>query len=79
MGIPRVALPYLNPAEAAHPAYQRSLDRLRGMGVLIGSCEPHRRRVGGAADCFRLGRGTPRDRRPIPRRHRRKRPVHAST
>ncbi|CAK7281951.1 flavoprotein [Streptomyces misionensis] len=53
MGIPTVALPYLNSAQAAHPAYQESLDRLRGMGVLIGSCEPHRPRAGGAADRFR--------------------------
>ncbi|MEU1008327.1 flavoprotein [Streptomyces sp. NPDC005890] len=39
--IPTVALPYLNTAQAAHPAYRQSLDRLRSMGVLIGSREPH--------------------------------------
>ncbi len=53
MGIPTVALPCLNSAQAAHPAYQHSLDRLRARGVLIGSCEPHRPRAGGAADRFR--------------------------
>ncbi|MFC8141770.1 flavoprotein [Streptomyces paradoxus] len=53
MGIPTVALPYLNAAQAAHPAYQRSLEQLREMGVLIGSYEPHRPKAGGGADRFR--------------------------
>ncbi|OUD02748.1 flavoprotein [Streptomyces swartbergensis] len=52
MGIPTVALPYLNAAQAAHPAYQRSLRQLREMGVLIGSYEPHRPKAGGGADRF---------------------------
>ncbi|MFE5591190.1 flavoprotein [Streptomyces sp. NPDC056549] len=53
MGIPTVALPYVNAAMAAHPAYGRSLDQLRDMGVLIGSYEPHRPKAGGGADRFR--------------------------
>lgn len=52
MGIPTVALPYLNAAQAAHPAYQRSLRQLREMGVLIGSYEAHRPKAGGGADRF---------------------------
>ncbi|MGG7576087.1 flavoprotein [Streptomyces sirii] len=53
LGIPTAALPYLNTAQAAHPAYPQSVDRLRGMGVLIGSCEPQRAKAGGGADGFR--------------------------
>ncbi|MEU5978692.1 flavoprotein [Streptomyces sp. NPDC047315] len=53
MGIPIAALPYLNAAQAAHPAYARSLDMLREMGVLIGSYEPHRPKAGGGADRYR--------------------------
>jgi phosphopantothenoylcysteine synthetase/decarboxylase len=53
MGIPTVVLPCLNSAQAAHPAYRQNLERLRGMDVLIGSCEPHRPRAGGAAERFR--------------------------
>ncbi|MEV5850682.1 flavoprotein [Streptomyces sp. NPDC051985] len=53
MGIPAAVLPYLNSAQAAHPAYRRSLDHLREMGVLIGSYEPHRPKAGGGADRFR--------------------------
>lgn len=41
LGIPTAVLPHLNSAQAAHPAYRLSLDRLRGMGVMIGSYEPH--------------------------------------
>ncbi|MFJ6573882.1 flavoprotein [Streptomyces sp. NPDC091292] len=41
LGVPIAALPYLNAAQAAHPAYRQSLDRLRDMGVLIGT-EPFR-------------------------------------
>ncbi|MFH9061489.1 flavoprotein [Streptomyces coeruleorubidus] len=52
MGIPTVVLPYLNAAQAAHPAYQRSMAQLREMGVLIGSYEPHRPKSGGGADHF---------------------------
>ncbi|MFF9149055.1 flavoprotein [Streptomyces sp. NPDC014861] len=37
LGIPTAVLPRVNAAMAAHPAYGRSLYRLREMGVLIGS------------------------------------------
>ena len=53
MDIPTAVLPYLNMAQAAHPAYQQSLARLQEMGVLIGSYEPHRPKAGGGADRFR--------------------------
>lgn len=52
LGIPTAVLPYLNTAQAAHPAYRQSLDRLRAMGVLIGSYDPHRPKAGGGADRF---------------------------
>ncbi|MQS35829.1 flavoprotein [Streptomyces katsurahamanus] len=52
-GIPTAVLPYLNSAQAAHPAYARSLEQLREMGVLVGSYEPHRPKAGGGADRFR--------------------------
>ncbi|WP_411069382.1 flavoprotein [Streptomyces sp. cmx-4-25] len=35
------------------PAYGWSLERLRSMGVLVGSYEPHRPKAGGGADRFR--------------------------
>jgi hypothetical protein len=41
LGIPTAVLPYVNSALAAHPAYRRSMDVLRDMGVFISSCEPH--------------------------------------
>ncbi|MFB7269642.1 flavoprotein [Streptomyces sp. NPDC056244] len=41
MGVPTAVLPYLNAAQAAHPAYRQSLDRLREMNVLIGTHTPH--------------------------------------
>ncbi|MFE9922762.1 flavoprotein [Streptomyces sp. NPDC005774] len=53
MGVPIAVLPYLNAAQAAHPAYRQSLERLTGMGVLIGSHEPHRPKTVGGADRFR--------------------------
>ena len=53
MGVPIAVLPYLNSAQAAHPAYRQSLERLREMGVLIGSYEPHRPKAGGGADRYR--------------------------
>ncbi|MBJ6644551.1 flavoprotein [Streptomyces sp. BSE7-9] len=53
MGVPVAVLPYLNSAQAAHPAYRRSPDLLREMGVLIGSYEPHRPKAGGGADRYR--------------------------
>lgn len=52
MGVPVTALPYLNSAQAAHPAYRRSLEALREMGVLIGSYEPHQPKAGGGADRY---------------------------
>ncbi|MEU9705438.1 flavoprotein [Streptomyces sp. NPDC047981] len=52
-GVPTVVLPYVNAALAAHPAYGRSLDRLREMGVLVGPYEPHRPKAGGGAGEFR--------------------------
>jgi phosphopantothenoylcysteine synthetase/decarboxylase len=51
-GIPTAVLPYLNAAQAAHPAYCQSLDRLRGMGILIGSHEPHQPKAEGGAAPF---------------------------
>ncbi|MEU6662533.1 flavoprotein [Streptomyces sp. NPDC046821] len=53
MGVPIAALPYLNAAQAAHPAYPRSLGVLREMGVRIGSREPHEPKAGAGADSFR--------------------------
>ncbi|MFD5554257.1 flavoprotein [Streptomyces sp. NPDC127068] len=41
LGVPIAALPYLNSAQAAHPAYGRSVRQLREMGVLVGSYDPH--------------------------------------
>ncbi|MFF7360028.1 flavoprotein [Streptomyces sp. NPDC008125] len=52
LGIPTAALPYVNSAQAAHPAYAESLQKLRAMGVLIGSYEPHRPKAGGGADRY---------------------------
>ncbi len=52
-GIPTAVLPCLNSAQAAHPAYRQSLDRLRAMGVLIGTYEPQWPEAGGGADRFR--------------------------
>jgi phosphopantothenoylcysteine synthetase/decarboxylase len=53
MDIPVAVLPYLNSAQVAHPAYRQSLERLREMGVLMGSYEPHRPKTGGGADRYR--------------------------
>ncbi|WP_330289726.1 flavoprotein [Streptomyces sp. NBC_00576] len=53
MDIPVAVLPYLNSAQAAHLAYRQSLERLREMGILIGSYEPHRPKAGGGADRYR--------------------------
>jgi phosphopantothenoylcysteine synthetase/decarboxylase len=53
LGVPMAVLPCLNAAQAAHPAYARSLDRLREMNVMIGSYEPHRPKAGGGAERFR--------------------------
>jgi phosphopantothenoylcysteine synthetase/decarboxylase len=53
LGIPTAVLPYVNSAMAAHPVYCESLDRLRGMSVLVGGYEPHPPKSGGGADRFR--------------------------
>ncbi|WP_405809284.1 flavoprotein [Streptomyces sp. NBC_00210] len=52
-GIPTAVLPYLNAAQAAHPAYGQSLERLRTMGVVIGDHEPFQPEADGGADRFR--------------------------
>lgn len=51
-GAPTAALPYVNSAQAANLAYAESLRKLRTMGILIGSYEPHRPRAGGGAGRF---------------------------
>ncbi|MGW2329280.1 flavoprotein [Streptomyces sp. NPDC001700] len=57
LGIPTAALPYLNAAQAAHPAYRQSLNRLRDeMGVLVAEYEPHQPKAGGGRDRFRWER-----------------------
>ncbi|WP_432587362.1 flavoprotein [Streptomyces sp. HD1123-B1] len=53
LDVPTAVLPYLNAAQAAHPAYQQSLERLRGMGVLVGDYQPHRPKAGGGRHAFR--------------------------
>ncbi|MFJ3232083.1 flavoprotein [Streptomyces sp. NPDC086787] len=53
MGVPTAVLPYLNAAQAAHPVYRQSLARLTGMGVLVGSYEPHEPKAGGGVQRFR--------------------------
>ncbi|MEV7089676.1 flavoprotein [Streptomyces sp. NPDC093085] len=54
LGVPTAVLPYLNAAQAAHPAYRQSLDRLREMGVLIGGQRPHPAdRLESGAETFR--------------------------
>ncbi len=50
LGLPLVALPFLNAAQAAHPAFGRSLRELREAGVKVllgeGGYEPHPPRQG---------------------------------
>jgi hypothetical protein len=43
LGIPVVAMPFVNSALAAHPAFASSLERLRAAGVevILGPGEPH--------------------------------------
>ncbi|MGH4033011.1 flavoprotein [Actinomycetota bacterium Odt1-20B] len=53
VGTSIAALPCLNSAQAAHPAYRQSLERLREMGVLFGSYEPPEPQAVGAAGPFR--------------------------
>jgi phosphopantothenoylcysteine synthetase/decarboxylase len=52
LGIPTAALPYLNSAQAAHPAYRRSIDTLTELGVRFGSYEPHKPKAGGGSARF---------------------------
>jgi phosphopantothenoylcysteine synthetase/decarboxylase len=47
LGLPVAVQPYLNAAQAAHPAYEESLARLRSMGVLVSERVPHRPESGG--------------------------------
>ncbi|MGV9264360.1 flavoprotein [Kitasatospora sp. NPDC003701] len=50
LGLPVAVQPYLNAAQAAHPAYAESLARLRAMGVMISDHTPHRPKSGGGDD-----------------------------
>ncbi|MFB7555599.1 flavoprotein [Streptomyces brevispora] len=52
LGTPTAALPYVNSAQAAHPAYAESLRKLHAMGILIGSYEPHHPKADGGAERF---------------------------
>lgn len=52
LGIPVAVQPYLNSAQAAHPAYGESLARLRSMGVLISDCGPGKLKVDGSRDDY---------------------------
>lgn len=52
LGIPTAIQPYVNSAQAAHPAYEQSLARLRFMGVLIGDYVPHKPKAGGGRDNY---------------------------
>ncbi|MER6397266.1 flavoprotein [Kitasatospora sp. NPDC001603] len=52
LGIPVAVQPYLNAAQAAHPAYAESLTRLRSMGVLIGDAAPHQPKAEGAGAAY---------------------------
>lgn len=57
LGIPTAVLPCLNAAQAAHPAYRQSLERLRDeMGVLVADDERHQPKAGGGRDRFRWER-----------------------
>ena len=52
LNIPTAVLPYINSAQAAHPAYARSVEQLAVMGVRFGSYQPHRPKAGGGRDHF---------------------------
>jgi phosphopantothenoylcysteine synthetase/decarboxylase len=52
LGIPVAAQPYVNSAQAAHPAYAASLERLKSMGVLFGNYVPHKPKAGGGRDQY---------------------------
>jgi hypothetical protein len=52
MGVPLIAAPAVNSAQAAHPAFERNIDELRSAGVVFlygpGVWEPGAPRSGGA-------------------------------
>ncbi|WP_037972992.1 flavoprotein [Streptomyces sp. NRRL WC-3742] len=52
LGIPVAVQPYLNSAQAAHPAYVESLTRLRAMDVFIGDYVPHKPKSGGGRNAY---------------------------
>jgi phosphopantothenoylcysteine synthetase/decarboxylase len=52
LGIPVAAQPYVNSAQAAHPAYTASLERLESMGVLFGDYVPQEPKTGGGRDQY---------------------------
>ncbi|MEU4113337.1 flavoprotein [Kitasatospora sp. NPDC028055] len=52
LGIPVVAQPYVNSAQAAHPAYAANVERLKAMGVLFGDYVPHKPKAGGGRDKY---------------------------
>ncbi|MEU4541989.1 flavoprotein [Nonomuraea dietziae] len=58
MGIPLVAAPAVNSAQAAHPAFERNINELRGAGVKVlygpGVWEPAPPRSGGAPFAWEL-------------------------
>jgi len=49
LGLPLVAMPFVNDALAAHPAFKRSIEQLRqaGVEVVFGPGEPHPAGAGG--------------------------------
>ncbi|WP_228447631.1 flavoprotein [Streptomyces paludis] len=53
LGVPIAVLPYVNGAQAAHPAYALSLERLHAMAVRVGSHVPHAAGTNGAGSGFR--------------------------
>jgi len=68
MGIPVVAMPFVNSALAAHPAFASSVERLRAAGVevIFGPGEPHPAGGGGPfaeAFAWHLGLAALRERR----------------
>ncbi|MFF3073714.1 flavoprotein [Kitasatospora sp. NPDC057904] len=52
LGIPVAVQPYVNSAQAAHPAYAESLGRLGSMGVLLGNYVPRKPKSGGGHDNY---------------------------
>lgn len=49
LGLPIVALPFINSALAAHPAYETSIAALRATGVNVRDRQPHAPGTGGTA------------------------------